>query len=101
MKLKQVKLQNFRCYQEETTIDLGDLVVLVGRNDAGKSSILDALDIFFEGRSAPDRDDVCVHSASTDVRITCVFSEFPSQIVIDAQFPTDLASEYYSIAMAF
>ena len=94
MKLKQVKLQNFRCYQEETTIDLGDLVVLVGRNDAGKSSILDALDIFFEGRSAPDRDDVCVHSASTDVRITCVFSEFPSQIVIDAQFPTDLASEY-------
>lgn len=94
MKLKQLKLRNFRCYREETVVELGELVVFVGRNDAGKSTLFEALDIFFENKTAPDRDDVSVNSGSLDVQITCVFSEVPSSIVIDAQHETDLASEY-------
>ena len=43
MKLKQLKLQNFRGYKDETVIDFDDLVVLIGKNDAGKSSLFDAL----------------------------------------------------------
>ena len=93
MKLKQLKIQNFRCYKDEATIDLDDLVVLVGRNDAGKSTLFDALGIFFEDKATPDREDHCVHSDDASVRITCVFSDIPSQIVIDAQHITDLASE--------
>ena len=94
MKLKQLKLRNFRCYKDEIVIDFDELVVLVGRNDAGKSSLFDALDIFFEGKAAPDREDVCVHSDDSQVHITCVFSEVPPEIVIDAQHTTDLASEH-------
>ena len=94
MKLRQLKLQNFRCYKDEVVIDFDDLAVLVGRNDAGKSSLFDALDIFFEGKSTPDREDRCVHSDDPSVRITCVFSNLPSKIVIDAQHTTDLASEH-------
>ncbi len=94
MKLKQLKLQNFRCYKDEVDIDLDDLVVLVGKNDSGKSSLFDALEIFFDERAAPDREDRCVHSGDTSIMIACVFSDLPPQIVIDAQHTTDLASEF-------
>ncbi len=94
MKLEQLKLQNFRCYKDEVVIDLDDLVVFVGRNDSGKSSLFDALEIFFDERAAPEREDRCVHSDNLSVRITCVFSDLPSSIVIDAQHTTDLGSEH-------
>ena len=94
MKLRQLKIQNFRCYKDEVTIGLDDLVVIVGRNDSGKSSLFDALEIFFDERAAPDKEDRCVHSDELSMRITCVFSDLPSQIVIDSQHTTDLASEY-------
>ena len=69
-------------------------MVLVGKNDAGKSSLFDALDIFFEGKAAPDQDDPCVHTDDHEVRITCAFTDFPQYVVIDAQNRTTLASEY-------
>jgi putative ATP-dependent endonuclease of OLD family len=92
MRLIQLRLQNFRCYQSEITIDLDQLVVFIGKNDAGKSTILDALQAFFNG--APDADDATVSSADKQVRITCVFDRLPHELVIDEQRPTDLASEY-------
>lgn len=46
MKIKTLKLKNFRSYKEEIVIDFGDLTTFVGKNDIGKSSILEALDIF-------------------------------------------------------
>jgi len=94
MKLVRVKLQNFRCYREETVIECDDLTVFVGQNDSGKSSILDALGIFFDEKKAPDKDDVCVYGDSNDIRISCVFDELPVELVIDATHPTDLQSEY-------
>ena len=94
MQLKQLKVTNFRCYQDETVIDLDDLVVLVGKNDAGKSSLFEALDIFFEGKAAPDQDDPCVHTDDHEVRITCAFTDSPQFVVIDAQHRTTLASAY-------
>lgn len=94
MRLSQLKVSNFRCYKEEIVIDLDDLTVFVGKNDSGKSSLFDALDIFFEGRSAPDKDDVCVYTGGTTVRIACVFDNVPSELVIDAQHPTDLETEH-------
>lgn len=94
MKLVQVKLQNFRCYKEETIIECDDLTVFVGQNDSGKSSILDALDIFFDEKKAPDKDDICVYGDSTDIQISCVFDECPTELVIDATHLTDLKSEY-------
>ena len=94
MKLKQLKVENFRCFKAEATIDFENLVILVGRNDAGKSSLFDALQIFFEEKAAPDREDLSVQSDETEIRITCVFSDPPSQVVIDAQHATSLSSEY-------
>lgn len=46
MKLHSLKLKNFRGYREETNIVFDDLTVFIGKNDVGKSTILEALDIF-------------------------------------------------------
>jgi predicted ATP-dependent endonuclease of OLD family len=93
MRLVEVKLTNFRGYEYETAISIDPLTVLVGRNDAGKSSILDALEIFFNDGSI-DHDDCCVRSASTEVRIACTFDELPASIIIDEQYPTTLCDEH-------
>lgn len=77
MRLVEVKLTNFRSYAQETSIRLDKLTILVGRNDAGKSSVLDALNVFFND-AALDRDDRCVHTEHENVRIACVFDELPS-----------------------
>jgi putative ATP-dependent endonuclease of OLD family len=93
MRLIEVKLTNFRGYSHETCVKIDPLTVLVGRNDAGKSSILDALDIFFN-EATIERADCCVRTGSTDVRIACVFDELPGSIIIDDQYPTTLQSEF-------
>jgi len=93
MRLVEVKLTNFRGYANETCVAIDPLTVLIGKNDAGKSTILDALDIFFN-EATIERDDCCVRTGSTEVRIACVFDELPTSIVIDEQYPTTLQSEY-------
>jgi putative ATP-dependent endonuclease of the OLD family len=50
MKLKSVTITNFRCYKTPLFLSFEDLTTLIGRNDAGKSSLLDALDVFFNDR---------------------------------------------------
>ncbi len=52
MRLKLFSLKNFRGYREQVQIDMSDLTVFVGRNDIGKSTILEALDIFFNDKVA-------------------------------------------------
>jgi AAA15 family ATPase/GTPase len=46
MKLAKLKIQNFRGYKDEIIIEFGNLISFVGKNDIGKSTILEALDIF-------------------------------------------------------
>ena len=84
---------NFRGYAYETSIKINDLTILVGRNDAGKSSVLDALDVFFND-VALEREDCCVRTSSSEVRIACIFDSLPSSIVIDEQYKTTLKAEY-------
>lgn len=51
MKISQVKISNFRGYKDETSINFEELTVFVGKNDIGKSTVLEALDVFFnEGK---------------------------------------------------
>ena len=47
MKIKSMKIKNFRGYSDEIIVNFDDLTVIVGKNDVGKSTILEALDIFF------------------------------------------------------
>ena len=93
MKLEEVKLTNFRGYGRTESIRIGSLLALVGKNDVGKSTILEALDIFFNDGDGvvkmtegdinrqvrlQKNDDIQI-----DVEIACVFSDIPKIVVLD------------------
>lgn len=49
MRLKTVKLTHFRGYRATTVIPIDEAMTgIVGRNDYGKSTVLEALAIFFD-----------------------------------------------------
>lgn len=83
MRLKRLRIRNFRCYQAETSVTFEDLTALVGRNDSGKSAILDALGMFF-GEYASDADDASIQGEKTDMAVICEFDELPGSLLIDA-----------------
>lgn len=43
MRIKALRVQNYRCIQDTHPFSLGDVTCLVGKNESGKSSILEAL----------------------------------------------------------
>lgn len=93
MKLVAVILENFRGYSQCTRIEIDNLTALIGKNDAGKSTILEALEIFFNDGKL-ERGDACVHGAGTTIRIGCAFKGLPAEIVLDATARTNLAAEH-------
>ncbi|WP_291051069.1 MULTISPECIES: ATP-binding protein [unclassified Empedobacter] len=102
MKLHSIKLKNFRSYKEETEIKIDDLTVFVGKNDIGKSTILEALDIFFHDGKGDyviklDKDDInksALEEGDRDIFITAIFTDLPDSITIDATNPTTFENEY-------
>lgn len=95
MKLKKVRLHNFRGYIDAEVSFDKDLTTIVGKNDVGKSTILDALEIFFNNKLIKiDSNDGNIKSDKSDVSITCEFCDLPNEIVIDATESTNLAREY-------
>lgn len=95
MKIVSLTLENFRSYRTPVTVSFNDMTVLIGKNDIGKSSILEALDIFFENRKI-DSDDVNIDAKanSDSVKLTVVFSNLPNEIDLDAGAKTNLENEY-------
>lgn len=95
MKLKTVKFKNFRSYRDEVTINIDNLTAFVGQNDTGKSTILEALEIFFNNEAIKiESADASMSGNPTDVRITCIFSDLPPTLTIDSRASTTLADEY-------
>lgn len=92
MKLNKLKLKNFRSYFQETEIGVTDLNVIIGRNDVGKSSILEALEIFFNGK--PDKNDLCINNDNGKIEITCVFTDLPEELILDDTIATSLKDEF-------
>ncbi len=71
---------------------LADLTAFVGRNDSGKSSIVEALEIFFNEEIVQlDREVANKHSGDMEVTIGCVFSDIPDSIVLDVDAITSAA----------
>ena len=93
MKLKSITVANFRCYKAPITLSFEDMTTLIGRNDAGKSSLLDALDVFFNDK-ALDKNDASKGGDAKAVTITCTFDNLPQELVLDETSLTSLADEH-------
>jgi predicted ATP-dependent endonuclease of OLD family len=100
MKIEKLILSNFRSYKDEIIINFNDLNVFVGKNDIGKSTILEALDIFFnenKGTIKIDKDDVnkqALAEGNTETIIGVIFGDLPETLTIDSTNSTSLAEEY-------
>lgn len=99
MRLRKLKLKNFRGYRNSTEIIIDEgMTGIVGRNDFGKSTLLEALAIFFEtdGMKADKNDMNCFSLREGEGRfeIACEFDDLPDFIMIDDRVQTTLASEH-------
>ncbi len=91
MKLQKLILENFRGYQDPVEISFDNLTVIVGRNDIGKSTILESLDLFFN--ESKFENDIHVKAKKKEAKIGIVFSDFKDEIVLDSTFETSLTAE--------
>lgn len=99
MRLKSVKLSHFRGYRTTTIMPIDEAMTgIVGRNDYGKSTILEALAIFFEsGDVKADKSDMNCFSlaeGAEQFEIACEFDDLPQALVLDENAQTSLAQEY-------
>ena len=101
MKLIGLKLNNFRRYKEIYFNLSQNLHMIVGMNDIGKSTIFEALDIFFNGNNAFSKlsiQDLNLAASLANnkiIKITCIFSiDKNEKVIIDSQHEVNLKDEY-------
>lgn len=87
MGLKSVKLTRFRGYRATRVIPIDEAMTgILGRNDYGRSTILEALAIFFEsGNVKVDKSDMNCTSLAEGVEqfeIACEFDNYPEALVL-------------------
>ena len=90
MKIEKLKLKNFRGFRDEAVVKFDNLTAFVGKNDIGKTTILEALDIFFNDSNAAnklDPADLNVDARDYDEKdheiiISVCFSGLPETIAI-------------------
>ena len=93
MRLSKIKIHNYRCYRDTVEIGIDDLTCIIGKNDIGKSSVMEALDVFFNDTF--DRSDLSTTAPQDDQRteITCVFTSLPATMVLDTMADCSLEEE--------
>jgi len=98
MKLITVEISNLRCYKKVVKVDIDNLTTFIGKNDIGKSTVLEALEIFFNNDTVKiSQDDSNINSENSTVTITCEFTNLPEKIILDSGYETSLEEEYLLI----
>ncbi|CAM3164648.1 AAA family ATPase [Streptobacillus felis] len=100
MKIASIKINNFRGYSNEVKFEFDNLTAIIGRNDVGKSTVLEALDIFFndgKGVVKLDRHDINRYEfekGNNEISISICFDNLPESVILDSSFETNLKKEY-------
>ena len=70
---------------------MNDLACIIGKNDIGKSTILESLSCFFNDEI--EKNDLSVNADSDTIEITCIFDDLPETLILDATVETSLEQE--------
>lgn len=93
MRIASVRLENFGPFARLDEVRFGPLATIIGQNDAGKSHILRALQVFF-GNAKLDPEDVRFGAPrSSHVAIEVAFADLPAPFALDDDAPTTLRDE--------
>ncbi len=74
MRLKTVQIERFRSLKD-VTVEFSPQTALIGGNGTGKSSILRALDLFFDSSPVVTDEDFFGHDTNFDIEISVVFDD--------------------------
>ena len=94
MKLVELRIRNFRCYKEEFTIKFNSLTAIIAKNDIGKSTILEALDAFFNLEKLESGDRSIGLRSNDPIEITCIFDDIPTALIVDTDNLISPHNEY-------
>lgn len=85
MKIKKVRIKNYRSIQDSEDIIFSDnLFVLAGQNESGKSSILEALDAYENGKASKDTLNFSMENDENFIQeISCTYSELDDSFFED------------------
>ncbi|ASJ05368.1 ATP-dependent nuclease [Thermococcus barossii] len=72
MRIVGIEIENFRSLKH-VTIPIDDLTILIGRNGAGKSSVLKALELFFNPNAKYSEEDFYARNTDSPIKITVTF----------------------------
>lgn len=94
MKLSRIILHNYRSYAGDVSVSIDDLTCIIGKNDVGKSSIMEALDAFFNDNNI-NKTDLTATAPADDqqISITCIFTDLPAEMVLDSSAECNLNEE--------
>lgn len=94
MRIHSITVNNYRPFKVLENVRLGELAIMVGKNDTGKSSILRAIQLFFEKKPKIDTSDVHDNAApNEDVIIEIAFTLLPEKIEIEEGIETTFRDE--------
>ena len=94
MRVHSILAKNYRPFATLEEMRLGSLATIVGQNDAGKSNILRALQLFFETKPKIEEGDV--HDGASpddDVMVELAFSSLPERIELEEGIETTVQEE--------
>ena len=92
MKLKRVSITNFKGIEGTRAIELSDFNSIVGQNDAGKSTILKAIDTVLNNVTLL-RTDFNIHANSDELIIELYFDCQNRQYTLGEEIPTTIETE--------
>lgn len=78
MQIKSVEISHFRSI-ESTLVNFSNFTALIGSNNSGKSTILRAIDMFFEASPRIEIDDHYYKDPEVPIIISCVFGDLTPQ----------------------
>ncbi len=93
MRVCTVRLKNFGPYESLEEFNLSNLTTIIGQNDAGKSHILRAIQIFLEGANIEDHDIYNKAESDEKVVIDLSFASLPESIELEEGIPSAFEDE--------
>ncbi|MBR4840452.1 MAG: ATP-binding protein [Paludibacteraceae bacterium] len=96
MKIRNIYLKNFRGYSEINIPINSDFTTIIGKNDVGKSTIFEALEIFFNNETVKiELDDLNVKTTEKQIIIGVSFEvDSSKEYLLDSERKTSLQEEY-------
>jgi putative ATP-dependent endonuclease of OLD family len=92
MHIRRITLEGYRAFQNKAEVMCGGITTFIGKNDVGKSSILHALEVFFNG--SPEESDFNRDQDPNDpMTIEISFDGLPGDIELEAGTNTTLVNE--------